>query len=105
MIPSGKRWPDEQSGHIPTPNLTIALPVLPQHGVNWSAFSEVSSVPQMSRSDLQIELSTAQYAQYAHTFFLSIFVSVANKGCPDQIPKLEVAGSIPVTGSIILSGK
>jgi hypothetical protein len=57
----------------------------------------------MSRNEVQIELSRAQYAHYAHEFFRSICVSVANKGSLDQIPKLEVAGSIPVARSIFLS--
>jgi hypothetical protein len=53
----------------------------------------------MSRSEVQIRLSTAHYAHYAHAVLLGIFVSVANKGCPDQLPKLDVAGSIPVARS------
>jgi hypothetical protein len=56
----------------------------------------------MSRNEVQIELSRAQHAQNAHAAFLSISVSVANKGSVDQIPKLEVAGSIPVARSIFL---
>ena len=58
-------------------------------------------VPQMSRNELQIRLSRAQHAQYAHAFFLSISVSVANKGRPDQLPKLKVASSILVARSIV----
>ena len=56
-------------------------------------------VPQMSRNELQIELSRAQYAQYAHGFFLSICVGVLNKGRLNQIPKLEVVGSSPIARS------
>ena len=56
-------------------------------------------VPQMSRKEVQIELSRAQHAHYAHAVFLSIFVSVANKGRPYQIPKLKVASSILVARS------
>jgi hypothetical protein len=53
----------------------------------------------MSRNEVQIRLSTAQHAHYAHAFFLSIFVSVANKGRLDQLPKLKVASSILVARS------
>ncbi len=53
----------------------------------------------MSRSELQIQLFTAQHAQYAHAVFLGICVSVENKGCRDQIPKLKVASSILVARS------
>jgi hypothetical protein len=37
----------------------------------------------------------ARYATHARTFFLSDFVSIENKGAVSQIPKLDVAGSIP----------
>jgi len=37
---------------------------------------------------------------HARTFFLSGFVSIENKGSRIQIPKLDVAGSIPVARSI-----
>ena len=53
----------------------------------------------MSRNDVQIELSRAQHAQYAHAVFLSICVSVENKGLPNQIPKLKVASSSLVARS------
>ena len=59
----------------------------------------------MSRNEVQIELSRAQHAHYAHEFFLSISVSVANKGSLDQIPKLRVAGSNTVARSRILAKK
>jgi hypothetical protein len=42
----------------------------------------------------------ARYAAHARTFFLSDFVSIENKGSKIQIPKLDVAGSIPVARSI-----
>jgi hypothetical protein len=45
----------------------------------------------------------ARYAQHAHTFFLDVFVSVENKECLIYFPKLDVAGSIPVARSILLS--
>jgi hypothetical protein len=41
----------------------------------------------------------ARYAVHARTFFLSEFVSIENKGSKTQIPKLDVAGSIPVARS------
>src|SRR6266436_2244453 len=41
----------------------------------------------------------ARYAAHARTFFLSDFVSIENKGSKIQIPKLDVAGSIPVARS------
>ena len=52
-------------------------------------------VPQMSRSELQIQLFTAQHSHYAHAVFLSICVSVVNKGRPDQIPKLVIRVRFP----------
>ncbi len=61
-----------------------------------SVFGGSGYVPQMSRNEVQIQLTTAQHAQYAHAVFLSVFVSVANKGRPDQFPKLKVASSILV---------
>jgi len=45
----------------------------------------------------------ARYAAHARTFFLSDFVSIENKGSKIQIPKLDVAGSIPVARSIFFS--
>jgi len=45
----------------------------------------------------------AWYAVHARTFLLSDFVSVENKGSKIHIPKLDVAGSIPVARSIVLS--
>ena len=48
---------------------------------------------------MQIQLSKSQHAQYAQSFLLSIYVRVENKGRLNQLPKLEVAGSIPVTRS------
>jgi hypothetical protein len=42
----------------------------------------------------------ARYAVHARTLFLSDFVSIENKGSKIQIPKLDVAGSIPVARSI-----
>jgi hypothetical protein len=45
----------------------------------------------------------ARYAAHARTFFLSDFVSIENKGSKIQIPKLDVAGSIPVARSNVLS--
>ena len=48
----------------------------------------------MSRREVQIELSRAHHAHYAHVVFLSVFVSVANKGRLYQIPKLKMASSI-----------
>ncbi len=56
----------------------------------------------MSHNCVHVEQSKAHHAQYAHAIFLSKFVSVANKGSWDQLPKLEVAGSIPVARSTIL---
>ena len=44
----------------------------------------------------------ARYALHARTLFLSDFESIENKGSKIQIPKLEVAGSIPVARSKIL---
>ncbi len=41
----------------------------------------------------------APYAVHARAFFVSGFVSVENKGSKIQIPKLDVAGSIPVARS------
>jgi hypothetical protein len=41
----------------------------------------------------------APYAVHARTFFLRDFVSIENKGSKIQIPKLDVAGSIPVARS------
>jgi hypothetical protein len=41
----------------------------------------------------------ARYAAHARTFLLSDFVSYENKGLKIQIPKLKVAGSIPVARS------
>jgi len=54
----------------------------------------------MSHNDLRIRRATAHHAQYARAVFLSVFVSVENKGRLDYIPKLKVAGSIPVARSI-----
>ncbi len=59
----------------------------------------IAFVPQMSRSEVQIELCRAQHAHYAHAVFLSICVSVANKGSLNQLPKLKVASSILVARS------
>ena len=42
----------------------------------------------------------ARYAQHARIFFLSGFVSVENKERCTYLPKLDVAGSIPVARSI-----
>jgi len=42
----------------------------------------------------------ARYAVHAHRFFPSGFVSCENKGALVLIPKLKVAGSIPVARSI-----
>ena len=42
----------------------------------------------------------ARYAVHARTLLLSDFVSIENKGSKIQIPKLDVAGSIPVARSI-----
>ena len=50
----------------------------------------------MSHSDLQKGHCRAHDAHYALAFFLSVFVSVENKGSLGYIPKLDVAGSIPV---------
>jgi len=47
-------------------------------------------VPQMSRNCPHIQLLYAWHAQYAHAFFLSIFVNVENKGSLNYIPKLEI---------------
>ena len=66
-------------------------------------YEAVWFVPQMSRNDVQIELSRAQHAQYAHAVFLSICVSVENKGLPNQIPKLKVASSSLVARSNFLN--
>ncbi len=44
----------------------------------------------------------ARHAVHARTFFLSDFVSIENKGSKLLIPKLDVAGSIPVARSIFL---
>ena len=44
----------------------------------------------------------ARYAVHARTLFLSDFVSIENKGSKIQIPKLDVAGSIPVARSMFL---
>ncbi len=63
----------------------------------------IAFVPQMSRNKLQIRLSTAQHAHYAHSVFVRIFVSVENKGRPDQLPKLKVASSILVARSKALT--
>jgi len=60
----------------------------------------------MSHSDLQKGHSKARDAQHALAIFLGVFVSVENKGLLGYIPKLKVAGSIPVarsTSSIILN--
>ncbi len=54
----------------------------------------------MSRNYLQLQLLDAWHAQYAHEFFLSIFVNVENKGSLNYIPKLKVASSILVARSI-----
>jgi len=53
----------------------------------------------MSHNDLQKRRSNAHDAHYALVNFLSIFASVENKGSPGYIPKLKVAGSIPVARS------
>jgi hypothetical protein len=45
----------------------------------------------------------ARYAVHAHTFLLGGFVSVENKESCIYLPKLDVAGSIPVARSIFLS--
>ena len=42
----------------------------------------------------------ARYAVHARTFLLGGFVSIENKGAKVLIPKLDVAGSIPVARSI-----
>jgi hypothetical protein len=42
----------------------------------------------------------ANQALHARTVFPSDFVSIENKGSKIQIPKLDVAGSIPVARSI-----
>ncbi len=57
----------------------------------------------MSHSDLQKGRSKAHDAHYALVNFLSIFASVENKGSLGYIPKLKVAGSIPVARSNLLS--
>ena len=44
----------------------------------------------------------ARYAVHARTFFLSVFVSVENKGSQIQLPKLKVASSSLVARSIFL---
>jgi hypothetical protein len=45
----------------------------------------------------------ARHAVHARIFLLGGFVSVANKECCIQLPKLDVAGSIPVARSKLLS--
>jgi hypothetical protein len=45
----------------------------------------------------------AWYALHARWFFLSGFISCANKGAMNKIPKLKVAGSIPVARSTVSS--
>jgi hypothetical protein len=42
---------------------------------------------------------------HARTFFPSDFVSVENKGSKIQLPKLDVAGSIPVARSKTMHSK
>jgi hypothetical protein len=57
-------------------------------------------VPQTSRSDTQIRHVMHGYATHARAFLPSDFVSIENKDAENEIPKLDVAGSIPVARSI-----
>jgi len=62
----------------------------------------VETVPQNVPQRDANQATHARYAAHARTFFLSDFVSIENKGSKIQIPKLDVAGSIPVARSMFL---
>jgi hypothetical protein len=56
----------------------------------------------MSHSDLQKGHCRARDAQHAPAIFLSVFVSIENKGPLGYIPKLKVASSSLVARSNLL---
>jgi hypothetical protein len=58
--------------------------------------------PKTSPSDTQIRQRMHGMAVHARIFLLGGFVSVENKGRCIYLPKLDVAGSIPVARSISL---
>jgi hypothetical protein len=63
----------------------------------------IENVPQNVPQRYANQALHARYAVHARTFFLSDFVSIENKGSKILIPKLDVAGSIPVARSNFLS--
>ena len=60
------------------------------------------TVPQTSPQRSENQALHARYALHACIFLLSNFVSIEYKGTKILIPKLDVAGSIPVARSILL---
>jgi len=62
----------------------------------------IENVPQNVPQQYANQAMHARYAAHARTLFLSDFVSIENKGAKVLIPKLDVAGSIPVARSIFL---
>jgi hypothetical protein len=75
-------WPTNFKSVFQTVNLTHRPPNVPQRHANHATH--------------------ARYAAHAHTFFLSDFVTVENKGSKIQLPKLKVASSSLVARSILL---
>ena len=58
------------------------------------------NVPQNVPRQYADQAAHARYALHARIFLLGGFVSVENKECCLYLPKLDVAGSIPVARSI-----
>jgi hypothetical protein len=59
----------------------------------------VENVPQNVPQRYADQAAHARYAVHARIFLLGGFVSVENKGRCIYLPKLDVAGSIPVARS------
>ncbi len=62
-------------------------------------------VPQIVPQRYANQALHARYALHARAFFVSGFVSVENKERCIYLPKLDVAGSIPVARSTLFSAK
>src|SRR5260370_58055 len=65
----------------------------------------IETVPQNVPQRYADQAAHARYALHARIFFLSGFVSVENKERCIYLPKLDVAGSIPVARSKIALAK
>jgi hypothetical protein len=59
------------------------------------------TVPQNVPRQYADQAAQARYAVHARIFLLGGFVSVENKECCIYLPKLDVAGSIPVARSTV----